>query len=139
MATHFQRPLNRSNAWQENKQKEAFVDKGYRGHDCTGDAQARITGQRAEGKAAKALCKCSKRRSAVEPKIGQMKSANRIERNFLKGIQADRINAMLAGIGANLRKLLAVFSPALFNWAKIYVFNCRIKRQPKFRQVKLAA
>ncbi len=34
-------------------------------------------------------------------------------RNFLKGIVGDRINALLAGIGANLRKLLAVFWPAL--------------------------
>ena len=119
--------------------KEAFVDKGYRGHDYTGDAQVHITGQRGKGKAGRALRKRKKRRSAVEPKIGHMKSDNRMGRNFLKGAEGDRINAMLAGIGANLCKLLAVFWPALFNWAKIYVFNCRIKRHPEFRQVQLVA
>jgi hypothetical protein len=34
-------------------------------------------------------------------------------RNFLKGMMGDQINALLAGIGANLRKLLAFFWPAL--------------------------
>ncbi len=29
--------------------KEAFVDKGYRGHDYTGDGQVHITGQRGKG------------------------------------------------------------------------------------------
>jgi IS5 family transposase len=119
--------------------KEAFVDKGYRGHDYTGDAAVYITGQRGKGKAGKALRKRKKRRSAVEPKIGHMKSDNRMGRNYLKGVEGDRINAMLAGIGANLRKLLAAFWPALFNLAKIYVFNCRMKPQPEYRRLGLAA
>jgi len=119
--------------------KEAFVDKGYRGHDYTGDAEVHITGQRGKGKAGAALRKRKKRRSAVEPKIGHMKSDNRMGRNFLKGVEGDRINAMLAGIGANLRKLLAVFWPALFNRARIYVSNCRMKPQPKYRQLQVAA
>lgn len=119
--------------------KEVFVDKGYRGHDYTGNAQVHITGQRGRGKAGKALRKRKKRRSAVEPKIGHMKSDNRMGRNFLKGAEGDRINAMLAGIGANLRKLLAAFWPALFNWAKIYVLNGWMKPQPEYRGFELAA
>ena len=119
--------------------EEVFVDKGYRGHDYTGDAAVHITGQRGKGKAGKALRKRKKRRSAVEPKIGHMKSDNRIGRNYLKGVEGDRINAMLAGIGANLRKLLAAFWPALFNLAKIYVFNCLMKPQPEYRRLGLAA
>jgi len=118
---------------------EAFVDKGYRGHDYTGDGQVHITGQRVKGKAGPALRKRKKRRSAVEPKIGHMKSDNRMGRNFLKGIEGDRTNAMLAGIGANLRKLLAAFWPALFNWARICVSNCRIRLQLKNRQLQFAA
>ena len=27
-----------------------------------------------------------------------------MDRNFLKGVEGDRINALLAGIGANIRK-----------------------------------
>ena len=95
---------------------EAFVDKGYRGHDYTGDAQVHITGQRGSAPASQALRKRKKRRSAVEPKIGHLKSDNRMGRNFLKGMVGDQINALLAGIGANLRKLLAFFWPALAQW-----------------------
>ena len=118
---------------------EAFVDKGYRGHDYNGDGQVHITGQRVKGNAGPALRKRKKRRSAVEPKIGHMKSDNRMGRNFLKGVEGDRTNAMLAGIGANLRKLLAAFWPALFNWARIYVSNCRLKLKPKYRHIQIIA
>lgn len=119
------------------KIKEAFVDKGYRGHNYTGDGQVHITGQRIKGKAGPALRKRKKRRSAVEPKIGHMKSDNRMNRNYLKGVEGDRINAVLAGIGANLRKLLATFWPALFNWARIYILNCRMRLQSKYRRLRI--
>lgn len=99
--------------------REIFVDKGYRGHDYTGDGQVHITGQRGRGKAGPALRKRKKRRSAVEPKIGHLKSDNRMNRNFLKGQEGDKINALLAGIGSNLRKLLAAFWPALTQYMQI--------------------
>jgi IS5 family transposase len=120
------------------KIKEAFVDKGYRGHDYTGDGQVHITGQRGKVKAGPALRKRKKRRSAVEPKIGHMKSDNRMNRNYLKGAEGDRTNAILAGIGANIRKLLAAFWPALLDCARIYVSNCRIRLQLKNRQLQFA-
>jgi IS5 family transposase len=93
--------------------KEAFVDKGYRGHDYQGDGDVHITGQRSEA-AGPALRKRKKRRSAIEPVIGHMKSDNRMDRNYLKGAEGDRINALLAGIGVNFRKLLAAFWRALW-------------------------
>lgn len=96
--------------------KEIFVDRGYRGHDYTETGQVHITGQRGRGKAGPALRKRKKRRSAVEPKIGHLKSDNRMNRNFLKGKEGDKINALLAGIGANIRKLLAAFWPALVEY-----------------------
>jgi len=46
----------------------------------------------------------------VEPVIGHMKQDNRMERNFLKGKEGDRINAILAGAGYNMRKLLAAIA-----------------------------
>jgi transposase, IS5 family len=55
-----------------------------------------------------------KRRSAVEPVIGHMKHDNRMERNFLKGKEGDRINAILAGAGYNMRKLLAAIANFFF-------------------------
>lgn len=107
--------------------REVFVDKGYRGHDYIGDGEVHITGQRIKGKARPALRKRKKRRSAVEPKIGHMKTDHRMSRNYLKGIEGDRINAMLAGIGANIRKLLAVFWPAQTEWEWIRVLTLRMR------------
>ena len=117
--------------------EEAFVDKGYRGHDYTGDGQVHITGQRIKGKAGPALRKRKKRRSAVEPKIGHMKSDNRMGRNYLKGKEGDRINALLAGIGANIRKLLAAFWPALLRLLRIYAFYYEIMLQLRRRGLRI--
>lgn len=121
------------------KVKEAFVDRGYRGHNYSGEAMVHITGQRGKGKAGPALRKRKKRRSAVEPKIGHMKSDNRMGRNFLKGVEGDRINALLAGVGANLRKLLAAFWPALLDLARIYAITCRPHQYQEHGRVKLAS
>jgi IS5 family transposase len=103
--------------------QEIFVDKGYRGNDYTGDANVHIVGQRGRPDITKVLAKRKKRRSAIEPKIGHLKSDNRMARNFLKGIQGDRINAILAGIGANIRKLLGNYLPALSDFAIILSIN----------------
>src|SRR3970282_816838 len=54
------------------------------------------------------------RRSAIEPVIGHMKSDCRMNRNYLKGSDGDRMNAMLAGAGFNFRKLLRAFAWAFF-------------------------
>jgi IS5 family transposase len=48
-----------------------------------------------------------RRRSAVEPEIGHMKADGLLGRNFLKGMQGNAINAILCGVGHNMRKILA--------------------------------
>jgi len=55
-----------------------------------------------------------KRRSAIEPVIGHMKSDNRMDRNYLKGTDGDKINAILAACGFSLRKLLRAFFWLIF-------------------------
>ena len=52
------------------------------------------------------LKKWWKRRSAIEPVIGHVKSDCRGNRNRLKGTEGDKINAILAAAAYNLRKLL---------------------------------
>jgi hypothetical protein len=47
-----------------------------------------------------------KRRAAVEPVIGHLKAEHRMGRNYLKGPDGDRINAMLAAVGYNFSLLL---------------------------------
>jgi IS5 family transposase len=47
-----------------------------------------------------------KRRNAIEPVIGHLKSDGRLARNFLKGVEGDAMNALLCGAGHNMRKIL---------------------------------
>ena len=47
-----------------------------------------------------------RRRSAIEPVIGHMKTDGRLDRNFLAGVRGDAINAPLCGAGYNLRLIL---------------------------------
>ena len=83
--------------------KRGFVDKGYRGHEIT-DREVYISGQR-KG-ITKALRKQLKRRSAIEPHIGHMKSDGKLRRNLLKSFVGDQINAILCAVGHNLRLIL---------------------------------
>jgi IS5 family transposase len=50
-----------------------------------------------------------KRRAAVEPSIGHLKSEHRLERNRLKGTAGNEINAILAAAAMNFQKLLRAF------------------------------
>ena len=84
---------------------DAFVDKGYRGHDYPGEAAVHIAG-RGSKRLTRTQRKRRKRRSAIEPKIGHAKHDNRMNRCYLKGIEGDAMNVILAAAGANLRKLL---------------------------------
>jgi len=96
---------------------DAYVDKGYRGHDYTGTAEIHVAGQRYKS-ASRAERKRRRRRSAVEPKIGHLKSDHRMDRCFLAGLHGDAINAVLAAAGSNMRKLLRRFFYALIRWLR---------------------
>jgi len=87
---------------------DAFVDRGYRGHDYEGPATVHVVGR--IGKKIKgAPRKWMKRRAAIEPVIGHMKNDGRLDRNHLAGAEGDRVNAVLCACGQNIRKLLAEF------------------------------
>ena len=47
-----------------------------------------------------------RRRAAIEPVIDHLKSEFRMAQNYLKGKNSPKINAMLAAIGWNLKKLM---------------------------------
>jgi len=94
---------------------DAYVDKGYRGHDYTGPAEVHVAGERSK-KASRSERRRRRRRSAVEPKIGHLKSDHRMDRCFLAGLRGDAVNAVLAAAGANMRKLLRRFFSALIRW-----------------------
>ena len=99
--------------------KETYVDLGYRGHDYTGEAKVHIVNFRSLAKKTRSVKRWLKRRSAIEPVIGHVKSDNGMARNRLKGTEGDKINALLSGCGFNMRKLLAVFLLPIIYWRKI--------------------
>ena len=57
-----------------------------------------------------------RRRAAIEPIIGHLKSDFRLSRNFLKGIKGDEINLLMAAAAWNLKKWLVAFFGLLFGW-----------------------
>lgn len=79
-----------------------FLDKGYRGHQVK-EKEAFISGRK---KLTTHFKRLLKRRQAIEPIIGHMKSDGKLDRNYLKGVEGDCVNAILCGIGHNIRLIL---------------------------------
>lgn len=94
--------LKRAEAIAQTSIEQVFVDKGYKGHGIT-DKQVYISGQKRG--MTQALKKHLKRRSAIEPHIGHMKSEGKLRRNYLKGTLGDTLNALLCAIGHNMRMI----------------------------------
>src|ERR1700719_2005560 len=95
--------------------RRIHVDKGYRGH--THAHKFRVWISRQVRRTTAAIKREMKRRAAVEPVIGHVKAEHRMSRNYLKGRDGDRINAVLAAAGYNfslLLRWLARFLRALF-------------------------
>jgi IS5 family transposase len=84
--------------------RRIHVDKGYRGHNHQEKFRVWITGQARRVTAP--IRREMKRRAAVEPVIGHVKAEHRMGRNYLKGRDGDRINAVLAAAGYNFGLLL---------------------------------
>jgi transposase, IS5 family len=80
---------------------EAYVDQGYRGHGYEGETEVHIVNNRRMNNMTRFIRKWLKRRNAIEPIFGHLKSDNRISRNYLKGSDGDQINAILSGCGFN--------------------------------------
>jgi IS5 family transposase len=90
------------------KVSEVHVDMGYRGHGYDGAVTVHVD-KRRRGRTPRALWRWMKRRAAVEPSIGHLKSEHRLERNRLKGTAGNAINAILAAAAMNFQKLLGAF------------------------------
>lgn len=55
-----------------------------------------------------------RRRAAIEPIIGHLKSDHRMARNFLKGFKGDEVNLLLAASAFNLKKWMRIYFFALY-------------------------
>ena len=81
----------------------AVVDRDYRGVEVPGVRILRSGQKRGVTRTLQAIIK---RRSAIEPVIGHMKTHGKLGRNWLKGQVGDAIHAVLCGAGHNIRLLL---------------------------------
>ena len=100
--------------------KRGVVDRGYRGKNEVNGTEIILPKKplkrdnRYQRDKKRKQCR---RRAAIEPIIGHLKSDYRLSRNFLKGIEGDEINLLLAATAWNLRKwliaFLALFLPGL--------------------------
>ncbi len=85
--------------------KKAAADQGYKGHKVQGHSTAIYLTAQKRGVTDK-IKKWLKRRAVIEPIIGHAKNEGLLGRNYLKGTEGDKINAVLAAVGFNLRQLL---------------------------------
>jgi len=65
-----------------------------------------------------------KRPAAIEPGIGHLKREHRMDRSRLKGVEGDRINAIMSAAGMNFGGLLTFYAKFHFgfNFVKEQVF-----------------
>jgi IS5 family transposase len=83
----------------------AIGDKGFRGQSHCGQTEVVTPGRGKKNASAYEKRKARKRfrrRAAIEPRIGHLKSDFRLDRNFLKGQVGDAINLLLAAAASNL-------------------------------------
>lgn len=78
--------------------KRVLVDLGFRGH---GVKSKQVLISRTKG-----LAPSLKRRQAIEPWIGHMKSDGKLGRCYLKGTTGDKIHGLLVAIAHNFRTIL---------------------------------
>src|SRR5438876_1779950 len=94
--------------------ERALLDKGYRGHNAPPDYKFRVFISGQKRRVTPQIKRELRRRSAVEPVIGHLKSEHRMGRNYLWHRQGDAINAVLAAVGYNFRRLIRWLSLLLF-------------------------
>jgi transposase, IS5 family len=81
-------------------------DKGYRGHNAPPEYKFRVFTSGQKRRVTPKIKRELRRRSAIEPVIGHLKSEHRMGRNYLWHRAGDATNAVLAAAGYNFRRLL---------------------------------
>jgi IS5 family transposase len=90
-----------------NEIKRVIADKGYRGHGLPAPYDMRVYVSEQKRGVTAMIKRELRRRAAVEPVIGHLKTDHRMNRNFLIGSHGDAANAVLAAVGYNFRRLAA--------------------------------
>ena len=118
--------------------KNNFVDRGYRGiknvlgtNIITPNNYSHLNNYQKQK-----IRHGFRRRAAIEPKIGHLKSDHRLSRNFYKGIFGDNINVMLAAAAMNFKRMMNKWkdNPSVLffvRWAHLFFYQLTRKTQPK--------
>jgi transposase, IS5 family len=83
-----------------------LLDKGYRGHNAPPEYKFRVFISGQKRRVTPKIKRELRRRSAIEPVIGHLKSEHRMGRNYLWHREGDAANAVLAAVGYNFRRLI---------------------------------
>ncbi len=97
--------------------RTASVDRGYRGKSMIGDTKIQIPkpfNKRQSQYQQQKLKQAHRKRGAIEPVIGHLKSDHRLNRNFYKGIFGDNINIMLAAAAFNFKRMMNKWKKSFF-------------------------
>ena len=106
----------------EKAPKKVKVDRGYRGKKKIGETEILIPSppkKKLSYYQRKKLSEAHKKRAAIEPIIGHLKTDHRLNRSFYKGIMGDNINIMLAAAGFNLKRMMNKWKSSFWLFFKI--------------------
>ena len=106
--------------------KEATADRGYRGKKEIDGTKINIPKKFNQKLLThyqqKKLKKQFKRRAAIEPMIGHLKTDYRLGRNFYKGITGDSTNVLLAAAAMNFKRMMNIWKGSFFSFFQQLVF-----------------
>ncbi|MGB4774597.1 MAG: IS5 family transposase [Daejeonella sp.] len=104
----------------------ATVDRGYKGKVQIGETKIQIpkvfNNKTQSPYSQKKLKRAFKRRAAIEPIIGHLKTDHRLGRNFYKGIFGDNINIMLAAAAFNFKRMMNKWKSSFWHFLE-EIFN----------------
>jgi transposase, IS5 family len=83
-----------------------IADAGYRGHNAPHRPGLRVYTSGQKRGVTEQIKHELRRRSAIEPVIGHMKDDHRMGRNHLAGLHGDAVNALMAAVGYNFRRIM---------------------------------
>jgi transposase, IS5 family len=100
----------------------ASTDRGFRGIRQVGNTQIEIP-KNTKSRYQQAIArKRFRARAAIEPTIAHLKRNHCLGLNFLKGVAGDIHNALLAGIGYNLKMRLNQIKNQIALWLQFFLF-----------------
>jgi IS5 family transposase len=106
--------------------ERVLADKGYRGHNAPPDYRFRVFTSGQKRRMTPKIKRELRRRSAIEPVIGHLKSEHRMERNYLWHREGDAANAILAAVGYNFRRLIRWLRLLLCQILHLLIFQIQL-------------